>query len=110
VIERVIGGLSDGSAGSVPTIPVSDTIKSVERGRVVETVDRAALVAVQTPQAFVAGSLRAAYAHRVEGSTDCASLVEATGGRVAVVAGDPRLLKVTDADDLSRIEAWLGAE
>ena len=110
VIERVIGGLSDGSAGSVPTIPVSDTIKSVERGRVIETVDRAALVAVQTPQAFVAGSLRAAYAHRVEGSTDCASLVEATGGRVAVVAGDPRLLKVTDADDLARIEAWLGAE
>ena len=107
VIERVIGGLADGSAGAVPTLPVSDTIKSVDRGLVVETVDRSALVAVQTPQAFVAQRLRAAYAGSPAGATDCASLVEAAGGKVAVVVGDPRLLKVTDADDLGRIESWL---
>jgi 2-C-methyl-D-erythritol 4-phosphate cytidylyltransferase len=107
VIERVIKGLADGSVGAVPTIPVSDTIKSVDRGRVVETVDRTSLVAVQTPQAFVAERLRAAYAISPGGATDCASVVEATGASVAVVAGDPRLLKVTDTDDLARIEAWL---
>ena len=107
VIERVIGGLSDGSAGAVPTMPVSDTVKSVRAGRVVETVDRSALVAVQTPQAFVADRLRAAYANRAGEATDCAALVEVAGGLVSVVAGDSRLLKVTDADDLRRIEAWL---
>ena len=65
------------------------------------------LVAVQTPQAFVADVLRAAAAG--EGS-DCASLVEAAGGRVKVVAGDERLLKVTTPADLARVEALLAAE
>lgn len=110
VIERVIGGLADGSAGAVPGLAVSDTIKRVERGRVLETVDRASLVAVQTPQAFVAERLRAAYAERGEGATDCASLVEACGGTVTVVEGDQRLLKATTSDDLARIDAWLTEE
>ena len=57
---------------------------------------------MQTPQAFVADVLRAAAAG--EGS-DCASLVEAAGGRVKVVAGDERLLKVTTPADLARAEA-----
>ncbi len=60
------------------------------------------LVAVQTPQAFVASVLRAAAGG--EGS-DCASLVEAAGGRVKVVPGDERLLKVTTRADLERVEA-----
>ena len=64
------------------------------------------LVAVQTPQAFVASVLRAAAAG--EGS-DCASLVEAAGGRVKVVPGDERLLKVTTPADLERVEALLAA-
>jgi 2-C-methyl-D-erythritol 4-phosphate cytidylyltransferase len=40
-------------------------------------------------------------------ATDCAALVEAAGGRVKVVEGDPRLLKVTTADDLAKIASWL---
>jgi 2-C-methyl-D-erythritol 4-phosphate cytidylyltransferase/2-C-methyl-D-erythritol 2,4-cyclodiphosphate synthase len=40
-------------------------------------------------------------------ATDCASIVEAAGGRVKVVAGDPRLLKITDAADLALVESWL---
>jgi 2-C-methyl-D-erythritol 4-phosphate cytidylyltransferase len=50
--------------------------------------------------------LRAAVADGADAS-DCASLVEARGGRVKVVAGDPRLLKVTTADDLAKILLWL---
>ena len=62
------------------------------------------LVAVQTPQGFVAEVLRAA----LDGEgTDCASLVEARGGRVKVVEGDPRLLKVTTKEDLALVESWL---
>ena len=61
---------------------------------------------MQTPQAFVAPVLRAALAAGGEGP-DCASLVERNGGRVTVVPGDERLLKVTTREDLARVAAWL---
>jgi 2-C-methyl-D-erythritol 4-phosphate cytidylyltransferase len=77
---------------------------------VAETLDREALVAVQTPQAFLADRLRAAYAGQLGGATDCASLVERSGGRVAVVDGDPRLAKVTTAEDLELVSRLLAAE
>ena len=81
-------------------------MKRVDGERVVETLARAALVAVQTPQAFTATALRAAYASGAE-ATDCAALVEATGGRVRVVEGEEQLAKITTAEDLARVEAWL---
>jgi 2-C-methyl-D-erythritol 4-phosphate cytidylyltransferase len=107
VIERVLAPLSEGWDGVVPALPVSDTVKRVERDRVVETLPRGELVAVQTPQAFVAPALRRALADDVSDASDCASLVEAAGGRVKVVEGDRRLVKVTDADDLALVESWL---
>jgi 2-C-methyl-D-erythritol 4-phosphate cytidylyltransferase len=107
VIERVLAPLSEGWDGVVPGVPVSDTLKRVSRdGAVMETVSRDALYAVQTPQAFVADVFRRAVAMGAE-ATDCAGLVEAAGGRVKVVEGDPRLLKVTTADDLAKIASWL---
>ena len=89
-------------------MPLADTVKRIEGERVVETLPRDDLVAVQTPQAFLADTLRRAVAGDVSTATDCASLVELQGGRVKVVEGDPRLLKVTDADDLALVESWLG--
>ena len=109
VVERVLGPLAQGYDGVVPALPVPDTLKRIEGQRVVETVPRADLVAVQTPQAFLAGSLRTAYAGELPDATDCASLVERAGGRVAVVDGDPRLLKVTNAADLALVEALLAS-
>ena len=108
VVERVLAGLDGTVEGVVPGLAVRDTVKRVERGLVAETVDRDGLVAVQTPQAFLADRLRAAYAGDLAGATDCASLVERSGGRIAVVEGDPRLGKVTTAADLERIEHLLG--
>ncbi len=108
VIGRVLGPLAEGCDGVVPGLPLVDTVKRVEGGFVAETVDRSALVTVQTPQAFTATALRAAY--RGNGpvdATDCASLVEARGGRIRVVAGDTRLLKITTAADLAIVESWL---
>jgi 2-C-methyl-D-erythritol 4-phosphate cytidylyltransferase len=64
---------------------------------------------VQTPQAFLAGSLRRALAGG-EDATDCAGLVEAAGGRVRLVEGDRRLVKVTTQADLDFVETLLGAE
>jgi 2-C-methyl-D-erythritol 4-phosphate cytidylyltransferase len=107
VVERVLGPLSDGYDGCVPALPVPDTLKRVDGQRVVETVAREGLVGAQTPQAFVVHSLRNAYSGDIAAATDCASLVEQAGGRVAVVEGDPRLLKVTTAADLALVEALL---
>ncbi len=107
VIERVLTPLSEGWDGVVPAVPLADTVKRVEGDRVVETVPRDDLVAVQTPQAFLADALRRAVSGDVSAATDCASLVESQGGRIKVVEGDRRLLKVTDADDLALVESWL---
>ena len=106
LVPRLLEALAEGFDGAVPGLPITDTVKRVRDGVVVETPSRDELVAVQTPQAFVASVLRAAVAG--EGS-DCASLVEAAGGRVKVVPGDERLLKVTTPDDLRRVEALVTA-
>ncbi|MHB8470490.1 MAG: 2-C-methyl-D-erythritol 4-phosphate cytidylyltransferase [Gaiellaceae bacterium] len=107
VIERVLAPLAEGWDGAVPGLPVADTLKRVGGdGAIAETVSRDGLWAVQTPQAFPADVLRRAV-ESGDDATDCASLVEARGGRVKVVPGDPRLLKVTTADDLARIASWL---
>ena len=106
VIGRVIEALGDGFDGAVPALPVSDTVKRVDGDVVRETLDRAALVTVQTPQAFVAPVFRACV-ESTEAATDCASLVEQSGGRVRIVQGDERLLKVTTRADLERVAAWL---
>jgi 2-C-methyl-D-erythritol 4-phosphate cytidylyltransferase len=106
VIERVLAPLSDGWDGAVPGLPVADTLKRVADGAIAETVERDSLYAVQTPQAFPAEVLRRALASGAE-ATDCAGLVQAAGGRVTIVEGDPQLLKVTTADDLAKIASWL---
>jgi len=111
VVERVVAPLSQGWDGAVPGLAVVDTVKRVgPDGAIVETVPRGDLVVVQTPQAFVAEVLRRALASEsASAATDCASLVEAQGGRVQVVDGDPRLLKVTSPEDLALVESWLAA-
>jgi 2-C-methyl-D-erythritol 4-phosphate cytidylyltransferase len=107
VVERLIGALGEGFDGAVPAVPVADTLKRVRDGVVAETVDRDGLVAAQTPQAFLAPSLRRAFSGDLSEATDCASLVERSGGRIAVVEGDPKLVKVTTPADLALVESWL---
>ena len=109
VVERVLGPLAEGYDGSIPVLPLSDTLKRVAGRDVVETVERDGLVRAQTPQAFLAAPLRAAFSGDLSGATDCASLVEQRGGRVAVVEGDERLLKVTTPADLALVEALLSS-
>jgi 2-C-methyl-D-erythritol 4-phosphate cytidylyltransferase len=107
VVERVLDALAEGWDGAVPGLPVADTIKRLNGEAVVETLPRESLAAVQTPQGFVPSVLRGAFTGEVAAASDCASLVEAAGGRVKVVEGDSRLLKVTAPDDLALVERLL---
>lgn len=86
---------------------ISETTK-IKGRRVVGTVPRERLVAVQTPQVFRADLLRRAYAQAdLAGATDDAMLVERLGAEVIVVDGDPRNVKVTTAADLALVRAIL---
>ena len=99
VWQRVLAAVAAGADGAVPTVPLTDTVRRVGGS----TVDRAGLVAVQTPQAFRAAALRDAHRGELEG-TDDASLVEAAGGRVVTVDGDPTNIKITHPVDLALAE------
>ncbi len=88
-------------AGVVPAVPVRDTLKKVDGDDVTETVDRSALVAVQTPQGFVLEVLRAAHAASDEDASDDAAMIERMGGRVVMIPGEPANLKITYPEDLA---------
>lgn len=94
--------------GVVCAVPLSDTVKRVapDRKTVVRTLAREELVAVQTPQAFLARTLRAAHEHGGDASDD-AALVEAAGGIVHVVPGERRNVKITDPSDLDFVRQML---
>ncbi len=91
-------------------VPCVDTVKQVQHGRVAATLDRTSLIATQTPQAFGADLLRRAHLNAVAQGlhgADDATLVEALGEPVAVVAGDPRNFKITFPQDLVLLRSLL---
>ena len=102
VIDRVLAALAGGAEAVVPAVAVTDTVKRVDASEAVtETLDRAALRAVQTPQGFLRSVLvRAHLASDGSGVTDDAALVEALGVRVVVVAGADESFKITRPWDL----------
>lgn len=111
LFEAVIDAVTTGGAdGAIPGTEVRDTIKRIDAAQqVIDTLDRAALVAVQTPQAFRADVLRRAHGDG-DDATDDASLVEALGATVRVVPGEARNLKITTPDDLRAAEQFLDGE
>ncbi|HET9160271.1 MAG TPA: bifunctional 2-C-methyl-D-erythritol 4-phosphate cytidylyltransferase/2-C-methyl-D-erythritol 2,4-cyclodiphosphate synthase [Caulobacteraceae bacterium] len=107
-IRALLAALSEAD-GAVPLLPVADTLK---RGAdELHTVSRDGLSRAQTPQAFHAKVLRGAYAALAdeEWATDDAAVVEAAGGRVIGVDGDPRLMKLTYPEDFAMAEALIAA-
>ncbi len=98
--EAVIAAVAAGADGAVPALPVTDTIKVVDGNRVVTTLERSSLVAVQTPQAFRADVLRRAHATGGD-QTDDAALVEACGGTVVIVPGEADNRKISHPEDLA---------
>jgi 2-C-methyl-D-erythritol 4-phosphate cytidylyltransferase len=106
LFDAVVAAAADHGA-AICAMPVSDTIKRVDRGLVIDTLDRDQLVAVQTPQAFDAALLRRAHASGAE-ATDDATLVELLGASVSVVPGDAHNVKITTPADLRAAEQFLG--
>ena len=102
LVRRCLDAL-EGYDGVIAAMPVTDTVKEVERGEVVTTPDRGRLWAAQTPQVFRAEALRRAAGD----ATDDASLVEAMGGRVRVVEGVRENFKVTTSLDARIAELLL---
>jgi len=113
LVARVVDAVRDGHPAVVPGVPVTDTIKRVAPHRgvtvepVLETVPRAELRAVQTPQGFARELLLRAHAQGAAdaqdealAASDDAGLVERLGEPVWVVAGDERAAKITTARDL----------
>ena len=113
VSDKIISALlenSKSSDGVICAVPVKDTIKKVEQDEVAETIDRQALWAVQTPQAFTHEVLLEAHTLAEEKGflgTDDASLLEWQGKQVKVITGDYFNIKVTTKEDLIFAEAIL---
>jgi 2-C-methyl-D-erythritol 4-phosphate cytidylyltransferase/2-C-methyl-D-erythritol 2,4-cyclodiphosphate synthase len=90
--------------GAIPAIPVADTLKRVQSGRIVATVPRDGLFRAQTPQAFRYHLLRALHATGDQTATDDAALLEAAGHPVAIVPGADDNIKLTYKEDIVRLE------
>ena len=93
--------------GAIPAVPVSDTLKRVQSGRIVGAVARDGLFRAQTPQAFRYHLLRALHATGESGATDDASLLEAAGHPVAIVPGNDDNIKLTFPEDIVRLQRAL---
>jgi 2-C-methyl-D-erythritol 4-phosphate cytidylyltransferase len=102
IYERVIAAVRAGADAVAPAIPVADSLRRRGGG----TVDRSDVVAVQTPQGFAAAALRAAHDSGDE-ATDDVTVVENDGGKVVIVNGDRRNLKLTTPLDLELAALFL---
>ncbi|HYD26680.1 bifunctional 2-C-methyl-D-erythritol 4-phosphate cytidylyltransferase/2-C-methyl-D-erythritol 2,4-cyclodiphosphate synthase [Brevundimonas sp.] len=108
VIRRTLEALADAD-GALPALPVADSLRKASAGFIEEAVQRDGLWRAQTPQAFRRGTITDAYAAWPAGepATDEAAVVQRAGGRVRVVEGDPRLMKLTFPEDFAMAEALI---
>lgn len=106
VIDRLVDALAEAD-GAVPALPAVDSLRRGDEAGLGDSVDRDGLFRAQTPQAFRLATVRAALTDwpGAVPPTDEAEAVRAAGGRVALVAGDPRLFKLTYPEDFIMAEA-----
>jgi 2-C-methyl-D-erythritol 4-phosphate cytidylyltransferase/2-C-methyl-D-erythritol 2,4-cyclodiphosphate synthase len=112
LVEAVADAV-DRHGAAIPIVPVAETLKRVDGGDIVETVDRAGLAAAQTPQGARRRLLLEAWDRFPPDGppvfTDEAALLEACTITVHAIPGEPTNLKVTLPDDLARVERLLAA-
>jgi len=109
-VRALLDALADAD-GALLALPVADTLKWATGDTVEATMSRDRLWRAQTPQAFRYPALTDAYAAwtSYEDPTDDSAVVEAAGGRVRLVQGDPRLMKLTYPEDFAMAEALAGS-
>lgn len=107
LIDRVLAGLEDADA-VLPAAPVSDTIRRRKPDGSLEMLDRASLIAAQTPQGFRYDKILTAHQkHRHQNATDDIALAEWDRLQVVIVDGDPANLKITYPSDIAAAESFL---
>jgi len=106
-VQRLVDACEDDEVGGLLALPVADTLKQEQDGRVLDTVDRAGKWAAQTPQMFRIGLLGPALAHAGAAVTDEASAVEALGHAPRLVRGDFENFKLTWPGDFELAERLL---
>ena len=106
VVDRLVEAMGEAD-GAVPALPAVDSLRRGDETGLGDSVDRDGLFRAQTPQAFRLATVRAALTDwpGTVPPTDEAEAVRAAGGRVALVAGDPRLFKLTYPEDFIMAEA-----
>jgi 2-C-methyl-D-erythritol 4-phosphate cytidylyltransferase len=109
-LGRLIDEVGADDSGGLLAVPLADTLKRGEEGRVGITLDRASMWCAQTPQLFRVGSLRAALSGALDAVTDESSAMEQTGHAPRLVMGGASNLKVTTAEDLVLARAILGEQ
>lgn len=113
IVEALTAALAAGATGAAPALPIADSLRRVDEAqRVIGDVERERLMRVQTPQAFRAAALRAAYAAIADDAnfTDDLAVVRAHGGVCVLVPGDARLMKLTYPEDFALLERIMGGE
>lgn len=113
MVRALIATIENGADGAAPALPVADSLRRVDGGqRVVGEVERSGLMRVQTPQAFRASVIRAAYRAAPEGAvfTDDLAVARASGVETQLIAGDQRLMKLTYPEDAALLEQMLAGE
>jgi 2-C-methyl-D-erythritol 4-phosphate cytidylyltransferase len=112
LIHRVMDAAQQTGA-AITAVPAKETVKRVESGEIVGTLDRHVLWLAQTPQCFrldvIMNAHTRAAGQKIE-ATDDAALVEAAGVKVAVAVGSYSNLKMTSPEDLPMFEYFLGQE
>lgn len=113
VVRALTTELERGAAAAAPALAVPDTLRRTDDGgRIIEDIARDGVMRVQTPQAFRAETLRAAYAALApdQSMTDDIAVVRAHGAEAKLIAGDPKLMKLTYPEDFAMLERMLGGE
>jgi 2-C-methyl-D-erythritol 4-phosphate cytidylyltransferase/2-C-methyl-D-erythritol 2,4-cyclodiphosphate synthase len=113
MIRTLIAELDAGAVAVTPALAVPDTLcRADASGRIIEDVAREGVMRIQTPQAFRADVLRAAYAALApdDSMTDDIAVVRANGANAKLIEGDPKLMKITYPEDMAMLERMLGGE
>jgi len=101
--------VADQTGAAMLACPIVATLKKVENGKIIETVDRKGLYEAQTPQVFKKDLLKKAYANlsKLDKSkiSDDSQLVESLGHKVAIVETDSSNIKITTKADIAIAEA-----